>query len=57
MIFGFGRRECPGKLIADAELFLAVVSSLSVFDIRRPVDENGQVVEEKIEFSATGLLK
>ena len=57
MIFGFGRRECPGKLIADAELFLAVVSSLSVFDIRRPVDENGRVVEEKIEFSATGLLK
>ena len=57
IVFGFGRRECPGKLVADMELFYVVSSSLSVFNIERPVDEQGNPIEEKYEFDSTGLLK
>ncbi|KAJ7611277.1 cytochrome P450 [Roridomyces roridus] len=33
MCFGFGRRICPGKLLADTTLFLTCSAILSVFDI------------------------
>ncbi|KIY47199.1 cytochrome P450, partial [Fistulina hepatica ATCC 64428] len=39
--FGYGRRICPGRHLANAELFIAVASILSVFDIRPAVDSNG----------------
>lgn len=57
LVFGFGRRECPGKLVASAEMFIVIASSLAVFDISRPVDVHGQPIEEKYAFDSTGLLK
>ncbi|KAJ7651122.1 cytochrome P450 [Roridomyces roridus] len=33
--FGYGRRVCPGKLLADASLFLVCSMVLSVFNIRK----------------------
>ncbi|EJD05103.1 cytochrome P450 [Fomitiporia mediterranea MF3/22] len=33
VIFGFGRRVCPGKHFADANLWLSIVNILAVFDI------------------------
>ncbi|KXS93762.1 hypothetical protein AC578_4729 [Pseudocercospora eumusae] len=41
-IFGFGRRICPGKLLADASLFLTIARTLAVFDIESPLDEDGR---------------
>ncbi|KAI0394539.1 putative cytochrome P450 oxidoreductase OrdA-like protein [Xylariaceae sp. FL0594] len=32
-VFGFGRRVCPGNILADRTLFLTVAQSLAVFDI------------------------
>jgi len=45
--FGFGRRVCPGRELAEASLFLCVAMTLAVFDIERgpgslPVHENTQ---------------
>ncbi|KAF7359845.1 Cytochrome P450 [Mycena venus] len=40
--FGFGRRICPGRLLADTALFMACSSILAVFNISRP-RENGRV--------------
>ncbi|KAI3577934.1 cytochrome P450 [Fusarium oxysporum f. sp. albedinis] len=37
--FGFGRRVCPGRVLADNALFLNIAQSLAVLDIRK--DENG----------------
>ncbi|KIK53249.1 hypothetical protein GYMLUDRAFT_179178 [Collybiopsis luxurians FD-317 M1] len=34
--FGFGRRICPGKLVADASLFIACAMTLTVFNIGVP---------------------
>jgi len=45
--FGFGRRVCPGKELAETSLFLCVATTLATFDIERgagalPVHENTQ---------------
>lgn len=47
--FGYGRRVCPGRYVADNALFTTIAQSLAVFDIKKPV-ENGKTIEPKIEF-------
>ncbi|EUC44767.1 hypothetical protein COCMIDRAFT_97390 [Bipolaris oryzae ATCC 44560] len=47
--FGFGRRICPGRYIADNALFTTIAQSLAVFNIEKLV-ENGRTVEPRIEF-------
>ncbi|KAH7377826.1 cytochrome P450 [Pyrenochaeta sp. MPI-SDFR-AT-0127] len=47
--FGFGRRVCPGRYVADNALFITIAQSLAVFKIEKLV-ENGKIVEPKIEF-------
>ncbi|KAJ6007266.1 hypothetical protein N7540_011242 [Penicillium herquei] len=49
VVFGFGRRICPGKFLADNTLFLSVCQSLAVFKIGKAV-ENGREVDVKPEF-------
>ncbi|KAJ5166990.1 Cytochrome P450 E-class group I [Penicillium canariense] len=49
LVFGFGRRACPGRTLADANVFLSVAQSLAVFDIAKPV-RNGQVQDIPLKF-------
>ncbi|KAI5122863.1 hypothetical protein M0805_003156 [Coniferiporia weirii] len=42
--FGFGRRVCPGKELADHTLFLTVAMALTVFDIMPPRSAAGEPV-------------
>ncbi|KAJ7097381.1 cytochrome P450 [Mycena epipterygia] len=47
LCFGFGRRVCPGRELAEVSLFTCVAMTLAVFDIERgagplPVHENTQ---------------
>nr|BED43016.1 cytochrome P450 monooxygenase [Trametes versicolor] len=44
-IFGFGRRVCPGRHLADASLFLTCASTLHAFSISPPLDDNGKPVK------------
>ncbi|KAJ5387082.1 hypothetical protein N7509_009623 [Penicillium cosmopolitanum] len=37
IVFGFGRRVCPGRNIADANVFLIIAQVLSVFNISKPM--------------------
>jgi len=46
--FGFGRRSCAGINFADALLYIAVVSILAAFNIRKPRGEDGEEVEPKV---------
>jgi len=48
--FGFGRRVCPGSLLADASVFMAAATALSTLDIKKAVDARGQTIEPKFEF-------
>ncbi|KAJ7286948.1 cytochrome P450 [Mycena rebaudengoi] len=45
--FGYGRRICPGKVLADASIFMACSMILAVFNISKTV-ENGASVEPRI---------
>ena len=36
--FGFGRRICPGRFMADANLWLLISNMLAVFDFLPPID-------------------
>lgn len=47
--FGFGRRVCPGRFLADNTLYLTVAQSLAVFRIEKMM-KNGVEVEVKAEF-------
>ena len=52
VIFGFGRRICPGKVLADASLYLTFVQSLAAFTIQKAVDEDGHIVQPKHTFES-----
>ncbi|KAF8881663.1 cytochrome P450 [Gymnopilus junonius] len=52
--FGFGRRTCPGRELAEASVFITATMSLTVFDITKTVVD-GVAVEPKIEH-ATGAI-
>ncbi|RDX45824.1 cytochrome P450 [Lentinus brumalis] len=45
LVFGFGRRICPGRYFAQAGLFITVASVLHVFDITSPLDDHGRPVQ------------
>ncbi|KAJ5762254.1 uncharacterized protein N7511_005636 [Penicillium nucicola] len=49
LVFGYGRRACPGRTLADANVFLTIVQSLAVFNIAKPI-RNGKVEELSIDF-------
>ena len=49
-IFGFGRRICPGRLLAESSVWLTVARSLATLDIRKGI-ENGKEVEPLLQFT------
>ncbi|KAJ5425370.1 Cytochrome P450 E-classgroup I [Penicillium sp. CMV-2018d] len=49
-VFGFGRRICPGRFLADTSLFLIISKSLAVFDIAKRVGEDGKEMDLLAEF-------
>ncbi|KAF5377535.1 hypothetical protein D9615_005319 [Tricholomella constricta] len=50
--FGFGRRMCPGRWFAFDAMWIVVASILTVYDISKAVDENGQTIEPKVEYTS-----
>ncbi|KAF2819467.1 cytochrome P450 [Ophiobolus disseminans] len=49
--FGYGRRSCPGRHVADAALFVTIAQALSVFRISKAT-QNGVPIEPVVEFEA-----
>jgi len=39
--FGFGRRICPGRFLAEDVIFITIASILKVYNITSPVDSQG----------------
>lgn len=54
-VFGFGRRVCPGRVLAESNLFFACAQVLAVFDIRPALGDDGKQAENLHTFSA-GLI-
>ncbi|KAK0479595.1 cytochrome P450 [Armillaria novae-zelandiae] len=51
MVFGFGHRICPGRVLADASIFLSCATVLAVYNISK-YSENGIVFEPDTEHTA-----
>ena len=49
LVFGFGRRICPGRLLADSTLYLVIAQTLAVFNVDKFV-ENGHELEPAVSF-------
>ncbi|KDQ55455.1 hypothetical protein JAAARDRAFT_180898 [Jaapia argillacea MUCL 33604] len=52
--FGFGRRICPGRSLADAEIWATAVAVLSVFNVTKSKDSTGR--EVSVDGGYTGGL-
>ncbi|KAF8193881.1 cytochrome P450 [Mycena galopus ATCC 62051] len=53
--FGFGRRICPGRDMAQWSVWICAASILATFDISKSVDEKGVPIEQSGEYTS-GLL-
>jgi cytochrome P450 len=49
-IFGYGRRICPGRYVADNALFITIAQTLTVFEIDKFVDGHGHILEPEVRF-------
>lgn len=54
MAFGFGRRACPGRFLADSSIYLVIARSLMTFEILKPVVD-GKTVQPPENFQR-GLI-
>ena len=53
--FGYGRRICPGRFLAENSLFIFICHIMTVYDIRPGVGDDGKELEIKPEMT-NGLL-
>jgi len=48
--FGFGRRVCPGKAFAEANVWLLMANIVATMNIEKSVDEKGQPITPNPEY-------
>jgi hypothetical protein len=51
--FGFGKRICPGRHLADGTIFIVIASLLSVFNIKKGNNTNGTA--DDYPFTGSGI--
>ncbi|KAF5325955.1 hypothetical protein D9611_000766 [Ephemerocybe angulata] len=51
IIFGFGRRICPGRFLADSTVFLTLAALTALFDISPACDSEGNPTMPEIEYA------
>ncbi|KAH7883383.1 cytochrome P450 [Phlebopus sp. FC_14] len=51
IVFGFGRRVCPGAHFAEVSLFLNIAGILAMFDISKAVDDQGRDIDPVIRYT------
>jgi cytochrome P450 len=52
LVFGVGKRICPGRHFVDATIFIFTSSVLSVFNVTKAKDENGHEIPVKVALTA-----
>ncbi|KIJ43395.1 hypothetical protein M422DRAFT_169954 [Sphaerobolus stellatus SS14] len=55
VVFGIGRRICPGRHLADQSLFSIISSVLAVFDITLPLDKDGKPCKLECEMTSGAI--
>ncbi|KZT69377.1 cytochrome P450 [Daedalea quercina L-15889] len=52
LVFGYGRRICPGRRFADISVWLAAANIVATFDIHKARDGTGKEITPVIEFES-----
>ncbi|KAH7919454.1 cytochrome P450 [Leucogyrophana mollusca] len=55
--FGFGRRVCPGKFLAEESIWIAVVTMLATLRFAKALDADGREVEVTPEFTTGNVIR
>ncbi|KZS93997.1 cytochrome P450 [Sistotremastrum niveocremeum HHB9708] len=55
LLFGFGRRVCPGRAFATASLWIAMATLLTGFEISLPVDPEGNPIKPDLDYRIDGI--
>ncbi|TFY60472.1 hypothetical protein EVJ58_g5133 [Rhodofomes roseus] len=50
IVFGHGRRICPGRRFADVSIWLAVANIVAAFDVRKAQDADGKDITPPLAF-------
>ncbi|KAJ7776053.1 cytochrome P450 [Mycena maculata] len=50
-VFGFGRRICPGRHMANSSLWITIASILATFEITKAIEEDGEIIEPSYKFT------
>ncbi|EJD06399.1 uncharacterized protein FOMMEDRAFT_76373 [Fomitiporia mediterranea MF3/22] len=57
IVFGFGRRACPGKYFADTILWETIVNVLALFNIKPYTNpKTGKIDVPNFEFDSDGII-
>jgi cytochrome P450 len=56
LVFGFGRRMCPGQHVGEASVFIQMATTLAALDISKALDKDGRPIEPEISFT-TALVR
>jgi len=51
LMFGIGKRICPGRHFVDSTIFTVTASILSVFNVTKAKDENGHEIPVQVMLS------
>jgi cytochrome P450 len=51
LVFGIGKRICPGRHFVDSTIFIVTASILSVFNVTNAKDENGHEIPVQVMLS------
>lgn len=52
MVFGFGRRRCPGQYLIDNLLWLVIATTLATLEILPELDKDGQPIMPSTEYTS-----
>ncbi|KAI0029194.1 cytochrome P450 [Vararia minispora EC-137] len=55
LVFGFGRRVCPGTNLADATVWLEIAMSLAVLNFSKARDADGREITPKGEYTEANV--
>ncbi|KAI0790962.1 cytochrome P450 [Abortiporus biennis] len=56
LVFGFGRRMCPGRHFSDMSMFLMIASVLQVYDIEPAKDKDGRPIDLNTVKYSSGIV-
>lgn len=54
-VFGFGRRVCPAKAFAENNLWRVIANTIATMDVRKALDENGDLITPTREFESGAI--